>query len=302
MRRREELLGAAPFLALAALAFALPAFVGDYEIGVAFNLAMWIALIESWFLVSSLAGYVSLGHAVFVGLGAYVTVLTVDAWPLPLSIAAAAVAACAFAAAIGGLALRVRGPYFVILTFGVSELVKFIVIRIETALGQFSRLLFNAPPVSTLYLAMTGLACVATLIAAVVKNSKFGQGLLAIREDETAAEAVGVPVTLMKTAAFAASAAIPGAVGGLLALRTTYFEPAQAFDPTLSFSIVTMAVVGGSADYRGPILGAAFFVGLSELLWARFPQFYMILLGLALILFTLFAPRGVFGLLSRKSA
>lgn len=299
MTGRQTLPAVAAAMA-AALALALPAFASDYAVAVAFNLAMWIALIESWAIISSLAGYISLGHAVFFGIGAYVTVLTCDIWPLAASLAAAAAAACCFALLIGGPALRVRGPYFVILTFGISELVKFVVIRIETELGQFSRLLFNAPSVSTLYVTMAAFACVSILIAVLTKRSKFGQGLIAVREDEIAAEAAGVPVASLKTAAYALSAAIPGAVGGLAALRTTYFEPSQAFDPTVSFTIVTMAVVGGSDDFRGPIVGAAFFVALSELLWARFPQFYLILLGAALIIFTLFAPKGIIGLLSRR--
>lgn len=293
---------AAFWLSLAALALALPSFASDYALGVAFNLAMWIALTQSWSILSALSGYVSLGHALFVGIGAYVTVLVFNVWPLPLALAASAAAASGLALLIGAPTLRVRGPYFVILTFGISELVKFLVMRIETALGQFSRLIFDAPPVTALYLAMAGLACAATLATVVVRASKFGHGLIAIREDETAAEAVGVPVARLKTTAFGLSAAIPGAVGGLIALRTNYFEPSQAFDPSVSFSIVTMAVVGGSDDFRGPLVGAAFFVGLSELLWARFPQFYMILLGAALILFTLFAPKGIMGLVTRRSA
>lgn len=298
----RKTLAAAFWTALALVALALPAFASDYAVAIAFNFAMWVALIESWSIISSLAGYISLGHAVFFGIGAYVTVLTSGGWPLAASLVAAAAVPCGFALLIGAPALRVRGPYFVILTFGIAELVKFIVIRIETELGQFSRLLFNAPSVSTLYVTMAALACLSTLLAVLARRSKFGQGLIAIREDEIAAEAVGVPVTWLKTAAFALSAAIPGAVGGIAALRTTYFEPSQAFDPSVSFSIVTMAVVGGSDDFRGPIVGAAFFVALSELLWARFPQFYLILLGAALILFTLFAPKGIMGLLSRRGA
>jgi branched-chain amino acid transport system permease protein len=85
-----------------------------------------------------------------------------------------------------------------------------------------------------------------------------------------------------------------------VALRTAYFEPAQAFDPTVSFTIVTMAVVGGSDDARGPLLGAAFFTLLSEILWARLPEVYMIALGILLILFVLFIPQGIAGTVFRR--
>ena len=89
-------------------------------------------------------------------------------------------------------------------------------------------------------------------------------------------------------------------VGGLMALRTAYFEPMQAFDPTVSFAIVTMAVVGGSDDARGPLLGAAFFTLLSEALWVHLPEVYMVVLGALLILFVLFIPQGIAGALTGR--
>jgi branched-chain amino acid transport system permease protein len=272
----------------------------DYLLGVAFNLAMWVALTQSWSILSATTGYVSLGHAVFYGIGAYVLVLTMGILPLPLALLASAVAAVATAAMVGYPVLRVRGPYFVILTFGLSELVKYIVVQVETELGQFSRLIFDAPDLRTLYLAMLALAVLATLLAVVIRRSKFGRGLIAIRENEEAAEAIGVPVARLKLAAFTLSSAIPGVVGGLMTLRSNYFEPAQAFNPLISFTIVTMAVVGGSDRPRGPIIGAVAFVLLSELLWARIPQLYMIIVGALLVLFILFQPRGLSGLFDRR--
>jgi branched-chain amino acid transport system permease protein len=272
----------------------------DYLIGIALNLAMWVALTQSWSILSAMTGYVSLGHAVFYGIGAYVLILTMTVMPLPLALMCSAAAASLTALVVGYPVLRVRGPYFVILTFGLAELTKHIVIQVETRLGQFSRLIFDAPGLTDLYLAMLGLAIAATLAAVLIRTSKFGRGLIAIRENEEAAEAIGVPVRRLKLIAFILSAAIPGAVGGLMTLRSSYFEPAQAFDPFISFSIVTMAVVGGSDRPRGPIVGAATFVLLSELLWSRFPQLYMIIVGCLLVLFILFLPGGLSGLLDRK--
>lgn len=289
---------------LALLAAALAAgFSGqDYLIGIALTLAMWIALTQSWSILSAMTGYVSLGHAVFYGIGSYVLILTNGSLPLPLALLCSALAAAAVALMVGYPVLRVRGPYFVILTFGLAELIKHIVVQVETALGQFSRLIFDAPGLETLYFIMLGLAVLATVLAIVVQRSKFGRGLIAIRENEEAAEAVGVPVRRLKIAAFALSAAIPGAVGGLMTLRTSYFEPSQAFAPFISFSIVTMAVVGGSDRPRGPVLGAVAFVLLSELLWSRFPQLYMIILGVLLVAFILFLPRGLSGLIEKRAA
>jgi branched-chain amino acid transport system permease protein len=180
---------------------------------------MWIALPQSWSMLSATTGYVSLGHAVFYGLGTYVLILTLPLLPLWLALGSAAVAAAAFALLIGLPVLRVRGPYFVILTYGLSELVKNIVVRVETSQGHFSRMIFDSPDLNTLYLYMLGCAVVATAAVHWLRRSQTGFGLAAIREDETAAETVGVPVAWLKLLAFTMSAAIPGLVGGLVVLR-----------------------------------------------------------------------------------
>ncbi len=286
-------------LALAVFGVAVPFIGSPYMMGVVFQVAMWIALAQSWSMLSATTGYLSLGHAVFYGIGAYVCVLLTGTLPFELALLAAAGSAGLFAALVGMPVLRVRGPYFVILTYGLSELVRHVVMRIESALGSFGRMIFDVPSTEVLLWWMVGLAVLATLGAYAIRHSRFGAGLAAIREDEVAAETVGVPVTRLKLLAFIASAIIPGAVGGLALLRTSYFEPAQAFDPVISFTIVTMALVGGTETVRGPILGAVGFALLSELLWSSLPQLYMIVLGLTLIGFILFVPKGLSGLLGR---
>jgi branched-chain amino acid transport system permease protein len=198
--------------------------------------------------------------------------------------------------------LRVRGPYFVILTFGLAELVKFVLLAVETALGQSSRLMFGTPGAQILLAWMVALAVLATLLRHFVGISVFGRGLIAIREDETAAETIGIPISRYKALAFALSAVVPGMVGAVMALRSTYFEVLQVFSPTISFTIVTMAIIGGAGDARGPALGALFLVALSEVLRGVSPQLYLIFLGVSLIGFVLFAPNGLTGLLRRKSA
>ncbi|MDH3233596.1 MAG: hypothetical protein OEQ29_08705, partial [Alphaproteobacteria bacterium] len=106
------------------------------------------------------------------------------------------------------------------------------------------------------------------------------------------------PVARYKIFGFVLSAVIPGAVGAVLILRTGYFEASQAFNPIVSFTVVTMAIIGGSDDARGPVFGAAFLVLMSELLWANLPQLYMIILGSLLVGFVLFAPNGIVGLMT----
>lgn len=296
---RTHATGIGAIVAAAAAMLLIPAIVGDYAVSVVFTLLTWIALTQSWVVLSGLTGYISLGHAVFFGLGAYVLVLTWPALPLWVAIPLAGIAAPALAFAVGYPCLKVRGPYFVILTFGLAELVKYIVVNVEGALGQFSRVLFAAPGIADLYPIMVALAGAATLLAYLVRRSRFGTGLRAIRENEAAAETLGIDVALYKVLAFAASAAIPGMVGAVMALRTTYFEPLQVFSPITSFTIVVIAIIGGGDDAPGPIWGALFLVLLQELLWARLPQVYLIVLGVLLIAFVLWSPNGFHGLLQR---
>lgn len=282
-------------LAIGIAAAFLPLAAGDYYIGVGLSVLMYVALTQSWIVLSGLTGYVSLGHVVFYGLGCYVAALLWGEVPLAAIVPLAGIAAFALAILIGLPVMRVRGPYFVILTFGVAELVKNLVAMIEGWLDKSSRILFGAPDLDVLFYIMLVLAAAATALTIVVRRSRFGRGLLAIRENEEAAETVGVPTVRFKLLAFGLSALIPGMVGALMVSRTGYFNPLELFDPIISFSIVTMAVVGGSDDVKGPLLGAGVFVLLSELLWATAPQVYMILVGVLLIVFVLFMPEGLAG-------
>ncbi len=274
-------------------------FATDYWIGFGISLMAAIALTQSWAILSALSGYISLGHVVFYGLGAYLVVTTWNVIPLPLALMLAALLAAAFAFVTGLPVLRVRGPYFVILTFGIAELVKYTLIAIEAALGHASRLILGAPDPIVIFYVLLGFALIATLVGAAVRSNRLGHGLRALREDEEAAETLGVPAARYKLTAFVISAAIPGSVGGVMALRATYFEPSTAFDPMISFSMIAMTIIGGSDDLRGPVLGAALLTGLSELLWDVAPQGYMLILGILLLIFVRFLPEGLSGLIRR---
>lgn len=274
-------------------------FASDYWIGFGITLLAAIALTESWAILSALSGYISLGHVVFYGLGAYLMVVTWGVIPLPLALILAMIGAGGLAFIIGLPVLRVRGPYFVILTFGIAELVKYVLIAIEAALGHASRLILGAPDPIVIFYILLGIAALATLLAAGVRLTRLGHGLRALREDEEAAETIGVPAARYKLIAFVISAAIPGLVGGAMALRGTYFEPSTAFDPMISFSMIAMTIIGGSDDLRGPVLGAIVLTGLSELLWDVAPQGYMLILGFLLLIFVRFIPRGLSGLILR---
>lgn len=288
-------------LTVIAIMAAVPGFLGPYWIGVALNLLMWVALTQSWCIFSRLAGYVSLGYVVFYGIGAYVVVLTWQAWPLWLAVPAGGLLAAAFAAFIGLPALRVRGPYFVILTFGLAELVKFTIMAAEASAGISSRVLFGAPDLSIIYYGMGVVAVISTAMMGWVSNSRFGHGLKSLRENEEAAATLGVPVLRYKLTAFVLSAAIPGLVGALMAMRSSYFAVPQVFDPMISVTVIAMALLGGGDNARGPLLGAVFLTVLSEVLWVQAPTVYLLLLGFILVVFVLRVPNGLYGWLQEIS-
>ncbi len=284
----------------AALA-ALPFVANDYLVGTGLTLLMWVALTQSWCVLSRLTGYVSLGHVVFYGLGAYLVVVSWQVVPLALAIVGAGVLAAAFAALVGMPVLRVKGPYFVILTFGLAELVKYSIMAIESASGVASRILFGTPDLMVVYFAMFALALAAIGLLTWVSGSRFGHGLRSLRENELAAETLGVPVVRYKLLAFVLSAALPGMVGAVMALRSTYFVVGQVFDPMISITVIAMAILGGGDNARGPLLGVIFLTALAELLWAQAPLLYMIILGAVLIVFVLLVPDGLMGLLGKHS-
>ena len=291
----------APFVVVGVglVALIVPELFSTYYVTVAFSLCMWIALTQSWTILSGMAGYISLGHVVFYGLGGYIVAVAWQVLPLYVSIPLAGLATGLFALLIGYSVLRVRGPYFVILTLGIAELVKFILFYVEAAIGKAGRFMIGLPPIEQLYYIVLGLAVAATLLAWGVRRSKLGVGLIAIREDEEAAETIGVPVARYKVYAYVLSAIIPGMVGGLMGLRNSYMEVIHIFNPAISFTIVTMAIIGGSDDARGPVYGAVFLTLLSETLWSNLPQLYMVVLGALLITFVLFAPNGIVGLTAK---
>ncbi|MSP51438.1 MAG: branched-chain amino acid ABC transporter permease [Alphaproteobacteria bacterium] len=312
---RKEITGGLIAVALIALVIAWPFLTSQYLVGFGIFVLVWVAYTESWVVLSGMTGYFSFGHVVFAGLGGYLMAALWMVWPEEIapygvviggvriwaSMIVAAIASGLLALLVGYPCLRVRGPYFVILTFGVAEFVKFIVVNIEAGMSKSGRLMLGGPSTEALYFLMAALALVAFLLAFFVGRSRFGAGLRAIREDEDAAETMGIPVTRYKLTAFVLSAIIPGVVGALYVLRGGYFEPLQVFDPKISLTMICMAIMGGSDDARGPLFGVVFLAVLSELLWAKFPLIYQILIGIVLISFVLGAPDGIWGRIVQSS-
>ena len=300
MRKGAFVLGSIPILLVMGT---LPLYSSDYVISIGLNILMWVALTESWIILSGYTGYISLGHATFYGIGGYMMAISWQSLPFPVAVIMGGLASLAVALAIGFPCLRVRGPYFVILTLGLSEFTKYLFINWEVNVtGTVGRLLMGAPAIQTLYYSILVIALVTVAVAYIIKRSRFGLALFSIKENEDAAESLGVHTSLYKWLAFGISALFPGFVGAIMALRSTYIDPYTVFDPFVSFQVIIMAFLGGYEDVLGPLLGALILTLLSEVLWARYPYYYTIILGVILILIIKFLPSGLIEPLRRFTA
>jgi branched-chain amino acid transport system permease protein len=299
MRRRALL----AVLAGAAGAAAVPLVLGDFLVSLALACLLYVALATSWAMFSGATRYVSLGTSAFFGLGAYVCAWGLAALPWPLVVAGGAAVAAAFAALAGAAILHLRGTYFAVLTFGMSELVRHTITYGEKQYaGTVGRVLTAVPSSLTVYYTVLAIALAAALTALVVRASRFGLALDGIGADEQRAETLGVPTRWVKVAGFALSAAFAGAAGAAMAVRWTYIDPAAVFNPFIGLQTVLIAIVGGATSLAGPMLAAIAFSLLAEFLRLQFPYVYLVILGLLLIVAVLYLPRGLAGLWSGRTA
>ena len=297
-----RLASAVALAALAAVLLAAPAALSSYHRALALAILADIALAVGWAMFSGPTRYLSLATGAFFGVGAYASALTIARAPWPLPVLAGAGTAAALALLVGLLALRLRGPYFAVFTFGLAELVKHSLIWYETSVtGTVGRLILAPPGPMVLYytVLLTAVAAVAT--AAGLRRSRWGLALVGIGADEERAETLGIDTVRVKIGAFALSACFLGAVGAAMAPRWTYLDP-QVFSPLVSFQTVIMALVGGAASLWGPVLGAAFLGLAGEILLVKFRYLYQVGLGLTLMLVVLLLPQGLAVLGRRRRA
>jgi branched-chain amino acid transport system permease protein len=274
-----------------------------YGVRLMLQLFMWIALAQSWNLISGLTGYVSFGHVAFFGMGAYTAGILIarGGWPWPVACAAGGVAAMALALVIGWPCLRLKGPYFAISMLGLNEVLRVIVSYFEGLTGGGNGLslptLYASVPI---YYAMGVVAALVTALAYVIVTSRFGLRLMTIREDEVAAEAMGIDTHRYKIYAFVLSAVGPGIVGGLAARDQGYIEPMSVFPLATTITMIVMALFGGKGTIWGPVLGAIVLYSVQELVWARFIYLHQLLFGAVIVTVVLLMPRGILGVLQQK--
>ena len=290
--------GALVVLALAVAPVGLSPFLIQFLI----NLFMLAALAESWNIIGGFTGYASFGNVAFFGIGAYTTgvLLTVLEWPFALALPAAGLTAMAFAALVGIPILRLKGHYFAIATLGVAETMREIVYNLKITGGGTGLTMPITRSALPFFYLMLGILVAATVVNWWLSASRFGFGLVAIREDEDAAMAMGINAPLYKTAAFALSGAFAGLVGGVFAYWITFIDPEGVFKVIITIQMIIMAVFGGMGTVVGPLLGALLLASVSELLSTQLVSLAELFNGIVVILVVLFMPKGLADVIRRR--
>jgi len=287
------------FLVLVAVAV-IPFYTSAYIYIFSTTLFMYAVLAVSWNIFCGSSRYISLGSAAFFGVGIYTAAVLGDAFPLPIVIVLGGLVAFLLALVVGLSTLRLRGIYFAIFTFGFGEFLKHTVRWYEINItSTLSRWVPMTDPVITYYTMLIVLLA-ALLTSYIIKSSKFGFALQSIGESEEATHHMGVNVTAVKIFFFAISSTFMGLAGAIIAGRWTYINPAIAFNPVISFTVVLMVLVGGIRQMYGPLLGAAILTIIAEVLLTEFTYYYLALYGIILIAVILFLPSGLLGLFARK--
>ncbi len=290
-------------LAMLAVVAAAPGVASPFMVQFMINLLMLAVLAESWNIIGGFTGYASFGNVAFFGIGAYTTgiLLTKAALPMAVALPAAGLAAMAFAALVGLPILRLKGHYFAIATLGVAETLREIVYNIEiTGAGTGLVMPIARTPLLFFYL-MLAILVGATAVNWWLAGSRFGYGLVAIREDEDAAAAMGINTPLYKTIAFALSGAFAGLAGGVFAYWITFIDPDAVFKVIITIQMIIMAVFGGAGTVAGPLLGALVLASISELLSTQLVTLAELFNGLVVILVVLFMPKGLVDVVRHRS-
>lgn len=297
-------MNAALGLALAIAAFGglalAPFHVGPYELGLLLGIAGYAVLASAWSMFSGPTRYVSLATVAFFGLGAYTVAVLSEVLPYPLVLLSAAGVGLVVAVLVGFATLRLAGVYFVVFTFGLTELIRQLVTYYETNITRtLGRYVFLPIGPEHIYWQLLGLLALTLLAWWWIRRSRIGLALRVIGDDEVVAAHSGINITLTKVMLFSLSAVIMSLAGAMQAPRWTYIEPSIVFNPTISFLTVIMALLGGPNRLLGPVLGAVPLFLLFEWLSANYPNHYSIILGVLFIGIVFLFPQGILAFLEK---
>ena len=304
--KRLYLLLAAVFVVL----MLLPLFLGNYALGIFVMIFFWAYVGQSWNVLTGYTGHISLGHALYIGIGAYATTFLAQTFGLTpwIGMFLGGFIAVAIALFLGFLGFRfgLRGVYFVIMTIAFAELARLAVSHIE-ALGSFTGIFLDFNPsfynfqfrgnIPYYYIAL-GFMVASLIVVRIIEVSKVGRFIVAIREDEEAAQALGVNTFKYNMIAIAISSFMTSLAGAFYANYIFYLHPNSLFGMSLSIELILRPIVGGLGTLFGPVIGSIILTPLSEISRAYFAKgglegLHLILYGVLTILVVLFMPKGI---------
>jgi branched-chain amino acid transport system permease protein len=261
---------------------------------------LYVILATSWNILGGYTGQTSLGHAAFFGLGSLVTrLLWIKGIHILPSILAGGLLAVAFALLIGAPAFRLKGVYFAIGTLALAEILNVTVGNVFPEISSLPVKELVAYQLMPRYYATLGMAVIVIGCSYLLVNSRLGLGMMAVREEEDAAESLGVSALRHKLLALGVSAFFTGLAGGAFAYYHVGYYYQYPFSPSWSLDMLTMVYIGGQGTILGPIIGAVFFVLLRQYLVLNVGEYHMIIFGTLFILVVLFLPGGIVSLWDR---
>ncbi|MEJ2282287.1 MAG: branched-chain amino acid ABC transporter permease [Desulfobacterales bacterium] len=296
--------------AVLAILMLLPLFLDNYALGIFVMIFFWAYVGQSWNVLTGYTGHISLGHALYVGIGAYATTYLAQTFGLTpwLGMILGGMIAVAIALFLGFLGFRfgLRGVYFVIMTIAFAELARLAVSHTE-ALGSFTGIFLDFNPsfynfqfrgnLPYYYIAL-GFVVASLIAVRILEVSKVGRFIVAIREDEEAAQSLGVNTFKYNMIAIAISAFMTSLAGAFYANYIFYLHPNTLFGMSMSIELILRPIIGGLGTLFGPVIGSIILTPLSEISRAYFAKgglegLHLILYGVVAILVVLFMPRGI---------
>ena len=309
-------MGALRFTLLAILAaaavFGAARLIGNaYVYFAGYVVLQYIVLSTAWNILGGYTGYVNFGTPAFQAIGAYTTVALYKVVPLPIPVLmlVGGVLAGIVGLGTGYLTLRLRGVFFSIATLALSVVMQTFVTNwdfVGGSRGAYIMRPMNAPLIGGtyidyLFLMMLGLSVLSVVIARTIEQSRLGTGFATIRDDEGAAEASGVPTLRLKLVATTLSGALMGMAGAPLPYYVTYLDPASGFSLTYAVNAIAMPLIGGTASWIGPVIGAVILGSVQQLVTVTISSAAnLLIVGLVLVGFVIAAPNGIMGLLRRR--
>jgi branched-chain amino acid transport system permease protein len=266
----------------------------DNLINMVILIFLYVILASSWNILGGYTGQTSLGHAAFFGLGSLVTrLLWTGGFPLFWSLLAGGITAVLFALMIGVPAFRLKGVYFAIGTLALAQILNITVGNVFPVISSLPVDMLGSYQLLPRYFLFFAIAIITIVTTYLLVNSRLGLGIMAVREDEDAAESLGVSAIRHKLLTLALSAFFAGLAGGAYAYYFVSYYYQFPFTPVWSFDTLTMVYIGGQGTIIGPIIGAVFFVLLREFLALNLGEYHLIVFGVLFILVVLFLPGGI---------